>query len=352
MSSTTRLLVLGVVKLFQPVHGYVVRRELISWRAQEWASVQPGSIYNALKTLTRDGLLEVASTDQVGGRPERTTYRLTTAGTEEFHTLLREEWWNVRTPVDPMMAAVSFLSALSRAEAISALEHRIAQIHGMVRQLEFAIDGHDGAESPLHVREMMRLMNARVAAEIAWSEQFIERLKNREYDTADEPPWQPPAKPATGGARRTAGRRRGPAPRARSAPAAERANRGRRREAQAQGSATDPASPASASMRRDRAGSRASPQAMPRTTIALERDASRRSPERADRRAASQTAPRTTIALERDASASRRSPERGAPASYRTSDRAPPRRDRWQTPNKRGKRSRDWQSSRRVRRTR
>jgi hypothetical protein len=33
MSSTTRLLVLGVVKLFQPVHGYEVRRELISWRA-------------------------------------------------------------------------------------------------------------------------------------------------------------------------------------------------------------------------------------------------------------------------------------------------------------------------------
>ena len=50
MSSTTRLLVLGVVKLFQPVHGYEVRRELLSWRAQEWASVQPGSIYNALKS--------------------------------------------------------------------------------------------------------------------------------------------------------------------------------------------------------------------------------------------------------------------------------------------------------------
>jgi DNA-binding PadR family transcriptional regulator len=103
VSSTTRLLVLGVVKLFQPVHGYEVRRELLSWRAQEWASVQPGSIYNALKTLTRDGRLEIASTDQVGGRPERTAYRLTQAGAEEFRTLLREEWWTVRPPIDPMM---------------------------------------------------------------------------------------------------------------------------------------------------------------------------------------------------------------------------------------------------------
>jgi len=50
MSTTTRLLVLGVVRLFQPVHGYEVRRELITWHASEWASVKPGSIYNALKT--------------------------------------------------------------------------------------------------------------------------------------------------------------------------------------------------------------------------------------------------------------------------------------------------------------
>jgi DNA-binding PadR family transcriptional regulator len=197
MSSMTRLLVLGVVKLFQPVHGYEVRRELISWRAQEWASVQPGSIYNALKTLTRDGLLEVASTDQVGGRPERTTYRLTTAGVEEFRTLLREEWWTVRPPIDPLMAAISFLSEISRAEAIAALEHRTAQIHGMVRGMDFAIAAHDGTESPYHVREMMRLMNARVSAELAWSHQFMERLRKREYATADDPPWEPPpARPA------------------------------------------------------------------------------------------------------------------------------------------------------------
>jgi DNA-binding PadR family transcriptional regulator len=203
VSSTTRLLVLGVVKLFQPVHGYEVRRELLSWRAQEWASVQPGSIYSALKTLTRDGLLEVASTDQVGGRPERTTYRLTQAGTEEFRTLLREEWWTVRPPVDPLMAAISFLGEVPRAEAIAALEHRAAQIHGMIRHLDFSIEDHRGGESPDHVREMLRLMTARVAAELAWSEQFLERLRRGEYITADEPTWQPPPPRSAARPRRT-----------------------------------------------------------------------------------------------------------------------------------------------------
>src|SRR5882724_13609096 len=137
MSSTTRLLVLGVVKLFQPVHGYVVRRELISWRAQDWASVQPGSIYNALKTLARDGLLEVVGTDQVGGRPERTTYRLTSEGENEFQGLLRSTLWKVEPSLDPLMPALCFIPGMKRDELMAALRHRITQVQGMLEHAEF-----------------------------------------------------------------------------------------------------------------------------------------------------------------------------------------------------------------------
>jgi len=62
MSSTTRLLVLGVVRIFQPVHGYDVRRELVSWHVEEWAQLAPGSIYSQLKTLAKEGLVEHAGT--------------------------------------------------------------------------------------------------------------------------------------------------------------------------------------------------------------------------------------------------------------------------------------------------
>jgi DNA-binding PadR family transcriptional regulator len=191
MSSTTRLLVLGVVQIFQPVHGYDVRRELVSWHVHEWASVKPGSIYNALKSLTREGLLEVVGTDQVGGRPERTTYRLTPEGAKQFRQLLRGEWWTVRSPIDPLMAALSFIGYLPRAEVIAALEHRAAQIHGLVRHLELATDDIDGVQTPYHVREMHRLLVARVGSELAWSKLFIERLRAGEYVTGDEPPWKP-----------------------------------------------------------------------------------------------------------------------------------------------------------------
>jgi len=81
--STTRLLVLGAVRIFQPAHGYLVRRELVTWQVDDWANLNPGSIYNALRTLARDGLLEEAEAEiAVGGTGPgaRVTYRLTPDG--------------------------------------------------------------------------------------------------------------------------------------------------------------------------------------------------------------------------------------------------------------------------------
>lgn len=188
MSKTTRLLVLGVVRIFQPVHGYDVRRELASWRAEEWASVAPGSIYNALKSLTKDGLLEVVDTNQVGGRPERTRYRLTSRGEAEFSDLLRDAWWAVRTPIDPLAAGVALISFMQRDEAIAALEARIAQIEGQIAHAKFAIDAIDDVETPAHVRELIALLNVRIGSEIEWARALIPKLKAGQYRLGSDPP--------------------------------------------------------------------------------------------------------------------------------------------------------------------
>ena len=56
--STTRLLLLGVVRIFQPAYGYQLRRELLTWNVQEWANINPGSIYTGLRTLAKHGYLQ------------------------------------------------------------------------------------------------------------------------------------------------------------------------------------------------------------------------------------------------------------------------------------------------------
>jgi hypothetical protein len=98
------------------------------------------------------------------------------------------------------MAGVAFLGMVTRDEAIAALEQRITNIRGFLRQTDFVIASHNTAESPEHVRELMRLTAARMASEIAWAEAFIARLRAGEYSTASDPHWRrepaPPAKPA------------------------------------------------------------------------------------------------------------------------------------------------------------
>lgn len=200
MSSTTRMLVLGVVRMFQPVHGYDVRRELVSWHVEEWGSVAPGSIYNALKTLAKEGMIETAGTNQVGGKPERTLYKITQRGEYELSELLRNTLWQWVMPTDPLVAAISLMGFIKRDELIAGLEARQALITGGVLHSEYAINAIDDVETPAHVKEMLRLINARVAAELAWSKAFVERLRKGDYRTLGDPPWSPgkmiPAKPA------------------------------------------------------------------------------------------------------------------------------------------------------------
>jgi DNA-binding PadR family transcriptional regulator len=188
MSSTTRMLVLGVVRLHQPVHGYDVRRELITWHAEEWGSVAGGSIYNALKTMAKEGLLESAGTDQVEGRPERTLYTITQKGERELSELCSRTLWEWRMPTDPLVAVISMMPFIKRDELIAGLEARAAKIKGDALHSEYAIAAIDDTDTPAHVREMLRLINARVVAELPWAEAFIARLRKGEYRTLGDPP--------------------------------------------------------------------------------------------------------------------------------------------------------------------
>jgi len=175
--SATRLMILGLVQWMQPVHGYDVRRELLSWSADKWANVQPGSIYHALRKLSEEGLLREVATEQVGARPARTTYEITDKGAAEFQALLRNNWWNLTTPPDPFMAAFSFLPALPREEAVAALRNRGLQLRAGVEQLRAAIKADWADHKPAYVSWMWELSIDRSEAEIGWCERTAKLIE-------------------------------------------------------------------------------------------------------------------------------------------------------------------------------
>ena len=188
MSSTTRLVVLGAVHQFQPVHGYFLRRELMSWHADEWANVQPGSIYNALRSLEKDGYVAEEATGSEGKRPAKTTYTITPEGEVEFLRLFRSALWEVE-PFDtnPVMSIVSFMHVLSRREVVEALEHRIAKIDALVLENSYNIeDTAKSSTTPAYVREIFELSSIRLRAEQQWVRDLRGRLLTGEYVFADE----------------------------------------------------------------------------------------------------------------------------------------------------------------------
>lgn len=77
----TRLLVLGVVRGFGRAHGYLVNHELQDLLVKDWANIRSGSIYHALKQMTKEGLLRAIETDAWPGRID---YEVSEKGEEDF----------------------------------------------------------------------------------------------------------------------------------------------------------------------------------------------------------------------------------------------------------------------------
>ncbi|XBH21022.1 PadR family transcriptional regulator [Jonesiaceae bacterium BS-20] len=188
MFSTTRLVVLGAIYQFQPVHGYFLRRELLTWNVDEWANIQPGSIYNALRSLKKDGYVVETGTEVEGNRPERTVFEMTPEGEAEFFKLLREALWTVRTfDPKPVMALTSFMFALSRQEVLQALANRVTVIDAQIQSNEFFIvDVNRSQSTPKYVREIYELTSARLRGEQQWAVDLQERLRQGEYVFAGE----------------------------------------------------------------------------------------------------------------------------------------------------------------------
>jgi DNA-binding PadR family transcriptional regulator len=177
----------------QPVHGYDVRRELLTWRLEELANVKPGSIYGAIRTLLKDGCVAVHARDSDENRPEKTTYVCTPEGEKEFHLLLRETWWTVREATEPLIPAMCLMPFMPRDELIRALQARIGRLEGDLDGHAFTRasikDGATGADGdiPEHVREILDFVTLRTRAEIDWAKGFQKRLREGHYAFAGEP---------------------------------------------------------------------------------------------------------------------------------------------------------------------
>jgi DNA-binding PadR family transcriptional regulator len=127
----TRLMVLGLLDE-APRHGYSIQRHLEESRVDTWADVRPGSIYQALKQLETEGLVEMRETAQTGHRV-RAVYAITEAGRAEFRRLLLHVLEQPpRAFPSRLYTALTFLHVLAPDDALSAIEALIPRLEATI----------------------------------------------------------------------------------------------------------------------------------------------------------------------------------------------------------------------------
>lgn len=196
--SATRLLVLGLVRAFGRTHGYVISKQLLGWRVDVWANTKTGSIYHALRALTKEGhllALDVASSD-LG--PPRTEYEITPSGSEEYFSLMREAIAVPDSRPDMLCSGLVFLTSLTRHDAIALFEQRVETFIHTQSQIDADLksaDKLDPAQLPPHMESLSMFWVHWAASGRQWSEQMLATLRGGAYAFAGEPNSSPIHRP-------------------------------------------------------------------------------------------------------------------------------------------------------------
>ena len=189
-ATETRLLLLGTVMLFEPVNGYQLRRELLSWQVEDWAHVNPGSIYSGLATLARQGNLE--RHDLVDGSREVAVYTSTPLGRREFEKLWRAavETPELLSPL-PFHTGMALMPLMSRTAVREALQARLANLDANVRA-QLAQETPVEAVPP-HVLALADLWMGMGQTEREWLVNLIARVDRGDFGLRGEPAdWEAP----------------------------------------------------------------------------------------------------------------------------------------------------------------
>jgi DNA-binding PadR family transcriptional regulator len=180
------------------MHPYEMYRVMVERFEHEVVKVRPGTLYHAVARLADHHLVEAVGTEREGGRPERTTYRITERG----RAVLRERLRGMLAR--PVNEYPSFPLALGEAhnlpreevlpllaERIHALETRIDEATALVDHAAenveeaFLLDHYFVIDMTRAERDWLRKLAVRIEQEdLGWPQRTP---RTTEQQTAPEP---------------------------------------------------------------------------------------------------------------------------------------------------------------------
>ena len=146
----TRIAILGLLCRHGAQHGYELRRLIEKQHIDALSNVQFGSIYAALKRLATDGFVEDVGQSREGGRPARTTYRITKLGKQELRRLLELAFVDATQPERPVDLAVHFSGLLPVDAVARLLESRLRNLDAFATAIDHAVASTEHPDPAVH----------------------------------------------------------------------------------------------------------------------------------------------------------------------------------------------------------
>ena len=149
------------------MHGHRLRLQAERNYVHLWTDISVGAVYGAMKRLAAEGLLQESGREQLGNRPTRQLYEITTAGRQALATLRREALDEVWFKYDPFDLALTRIGADGLDALPAVLAARLEKLKALL-----AASRHSYAIARPHVgpakQWALRHTEYRLEAEIAY----------------------------------------------------------------------------------------------------------------------------------------------------------------------------------------
>lgn len=188
----SNLLALAVLSLLneKPMHPYEIGVVMRQRGLSDTIKLNTGSLYAVTDQLIKNGLIEPMETVKEGKHPERTIYRPTSKGRDEFFDWLRTL---LRTPEKEYLqfaAALSFLGHLTPEETSGLLRERKIAVTGRIEKARSHVDAalRTGVHRMFLIETDYEL--ALLETEVKWLDQLIGEIEEGSYTEREGTQWR------------------------------------------------------------------------------------------------------------------------------------------------------------------
>ena len=161
-----------------PMHPYEMYQLTLKRREDALIKIRPGSLYHTVTRLAEQDLVRPESTERAGNRPERTTYRITEAGTAALRHRISEI---MRRPIReyPIFpVALAEAHNLPADEVVALLTERIALLDEDIAEFDAIRQWTSSHGVPRRYWMVVEFLHAQTTGEADWLRGLVDELRD------------------------------------------------------------------------------------------------------------------------------------------------------------------------------